>query len=395
MANLTLSFAAVLTFMWAADFKSVVESPRMESVSTLAQNSTGSVASSVPYLSKVVVRSTVQKETKTIVPGGEIQFANGVVIRAPEGELRTSIQISVEQIPLSQLPEPVPPDFETIGPIYLIKASSSPSQTTNIYLEFGFPYPSEFRGQNFFAASLVPRSAITDGDSSEGYEWAASNPSGLDQDRLFSGSGGIDDDEGVIFALFKRKAVSELDSRFTYYPSVPYVGKVSSQENSSTSGILMPGGSWTSKDGVRIVAPVGSISSPVTISVTKRNEPAESFGLLPSIYEVVAIYEVTSNPIAGTDSEDLQLYFPVPNVADLQQYALLRLNYQDAIPSLSGSGIISWTNKAYNAEKLTEIKQEQNTIDVDHFMIAKSTFPQVVLNSLPKNTTNGQDSQPK
>jgi hypothetical protein len=177
--------------------------------------------------------------------------------------------------------------------------------------------------------------------------------------------------------------------------SVPFVSKVVLQENSSTSGTLVPGGSWTSKDGVRIVAPAGSISSPVTISVTKRSEPAESFGLLPSIYEPVAIYEVTSNPIAGTDSEDLQLYFPVPNAADLQQYALLRLSYHDAIPSLSGSGIKSWSNQAYNVERLNEIKQEQNTIDVDHFMIAKSTFPQVLLNSLEKNTTNGPNFKPK
>jgi hypothetical protein len=146
-------------------------------------------------------------------------------------------------------------------------------------------------------------------------------------------------------------------------------------QNSSTSGILMPGGSWTSKDGVRIVAPIGSISSPVTISVIKRNEPAESFGELANVFEPIAIYKVSSNPIGEVDSELLQLYFPVPNTANLDDYVLLQLGSVDGTtaPS-SGSGAKSWSYVHRNYEKRAEILREDVGFNFDFYMIARTSL---------------------
>jgi hypothetical protein len=49
--------------------------------------------------------------------------------------------------------------------------------------------------------------------------------------------------------------------------SVPFVSKVVVQENSSTSGTLVPGGSFTSRDGVVISAPDGVINQPINVFV--------------------------------------------------------------------------------------------------------------------------------
>jgi hypothetical protein len=156
--------------------------------------------------------------------------------------------------------------------------------------------------------------------------------------------------------------------------SVPFVSKVVVQENLSTSGTLVPGGSWTSKDGVRIVAPVGSISSPVTISVIKRNEPAESFGELANVFEPIAIYKVSSNPIGEVDSELLQLYFPVPNTANLDDYVLLQLGSSDSTTAPSfGSGVKSWKYVHRNYEKQAEILRKDVGFDFDFYMIARTS----------------------
>jgi hypothetical protein len=206
-----------MTFAWAADSKSVVASPKTALVlnktysvvvSTFAKNSSGSLALSVPYVSKVVVKAAApQKETGTLAPGGEYRFANGVIVRSLDGELQSGVQVSVEQVSATEVLEPISSEFEYVGPVYRISVVANPSQSTRFDLEYGFPVPIDRRGQDVFPASLVPKNLITDGDDTEGFLWTAVGTPRTEQDKVFFSSG-LADSTGRIFTLLTRKVGS-------------------------------------------------------------------------------------------------------------------------------------------------------------------------------------------
>jgi hypothetical protein len=118
MANLTLSFAAALTFMWAADFKSVVESPRMESVSTLVQNSSTS---------------------GILMPGGSWTSRDGVTIRDPENQLRVPANVFVEPLNPASVAEPIGEDWT---PVKFLRIGANPyvgALSGSFHLTFRLP----------------------------------------------------------------------------------------------------------------------------------------------------------------------------------------------------------------------------------------------------------------
>ena len=120
--------------------------------------------------------------------------------------LQTVAQVTLEQLPSSAVSEPIPGDFENVGPFYHLKVVAS--QSTRFSLEIGIPYPSELRGQNLFPAFLLPNNASSEGNSDEGYRWAVEPNFGMDQERVFTSTANGDED-GVIFALLKRKLASQ------------------------------------------------------------------------------------------------------------------------------------------------------------------------------------------
>jgi hypothetical protein len=87
--------------------------------------------------------------------------------------------------------------------------------------------------------------------------------------------------------------------------SVPYVSKVVVQENSSTSGILVPGGSWTSRDGVVITAPEGVLSSPIQVFAEKVDPVALPVPLPTDFTLVSAPFHVGSAKYSESESDDV------------------------------------------------------------------------------------------
>jgi hypothetical protein len=118
MANLTLSFAAALTFMWAADFKSVVESPRMALVSTLVQNSSTS---------------------GILMPGGSWTSRDGVTISDPENQLRAPANVFVEPLNPASVAELID---ENRTPVKFFRIGANPyvsGRDGSFHLSFPLP----------------------------------------------------------------------------------------------------------------------------------------------------------------------------------------------------------------------------------------------------------------
>jgi hypothetical protein len=369
MANLTDRFAAALMFVCAAGLNSVAESPRMALVSALILNSSTS---------------------GILMPGGSWTSTDGVVISDPENQLRSPANIFVEPLNPASVAEPID---EAWTPVRFFRIGASPcvgGLGGSFHLTFPLPQSeSESELKKYAVFALLRDVKASSEEGKDVMDWMYFSEKKGVINRQIGGNNSVLTDTVFVIAKSKNSLMPSSIGQ-----NSPRLEELLIQ-NSSMGGTLAPGGNFTSKDGVRIVAPVRSISSPVEITVTKRNEPAEFFGLLPCVFEVVAIYEVKSNPIAGTYLEDLQLYFPVPKAADLQQYALLQLSYPGGILDSSGSSITSWSYSSFNDERLTEIKEEENTIDIDYFMIAKANYPRATFNSVPKNTKNQPDSQPK
>jgi hypothetical protein len=137
------------------------------------------------YSSGVVAQVLTLKETGIIFPGDEYRFANGVVIRSMDALLDSSVEVTVEKISPQEVAEPISNEYETVGPFYRIIVAENPSQTSNFDLEFGFPVPIPFRGEDIFQLSLVPKNLITDGDDSEGFIWHSGATPRVERDHLF------------------------------------------------------------------------------------------------------------------------------------------------------------------------------------------------------------------
>jgi hypothetical protein len=141
MANLTLSFAAALTFMWAADFKSVVEGPRMESVSTLSQNSSTS---------------------GTLMPGGSWTSEDGVVIHAPNGVISSPIQVFVEKVKPVSIEIPIPDGISIAGSFFRVGASKRTD--TDESFEIKLPIAEGDSSTDLLVMILITAGSLTDID---------------------------------------------------------------------------------------------------------------------------------------------------------------------------------------------------------------------------------------
>jgi hypothetical protein len=141
MANLTLSFAAALTFMWAADFKSAVESPRMALVSTLEQNSSTS---------------------GILMPGGSWTSRDGVVISAPTGVISTPIEVFAEKVDPVGLPVPLPADFTLVNAPFHVGSNKYSESGNDDVFSIKLPITSGMADANTRVLILIPAYYVDD-----------------------------------------------------------------------------------------------------------------------------------------------------------------------------------------------------------------------------------------
>jgi hypothetical protein len=165
-----------MTFAWAADSKSVVASPKTALVlnktysvvvSTFAKNSSGSAALSVPYVSKVVVKENTST-SGTLVPGGRVQFANGVVIQAPAGDPIQPVNVYAKTLPKNSIPIVNSYGLEPVS-IFEIGSERPISSKDNTF-SIALPIPQEYVGKPVYTFVLLPASYQTDSDL-EGNQW--------------------------------------------------------------------------------------------------------------------------------------------------------------------------------------------------------------------------------
>jgi hypothetical protein len=150
MANLTLSFAAALTFMWAVDFKSVVESPRMALVSTLEQNSSTS---------------------GILMPGGSLILAGGVKISAPIGVPETPLQLTIANVAPSEIPLAIPKGHQVLSKFYKLSTDLDFYAPGSRSLEVEIPFESTLDPEQINMFRLTPAKLIR-GDVDGEFVWS-------------------------------------------------------------------------------------------------------------------------------------------------------------------------------------------------------------------------------
>jgi hypothetical protein len=390
MASLTFSLAAALTACWSATPQPIISTTR-------------SLNDAFQITNVQAFNTGVNSQGAT----GATASSTGISINFDQAVNRASVEQSVNifEGEINHDTNPTPNQFTKLGLTSMCNGYWRVRNPNTVPISFTwdvFKTPENGAGvvqansDTFFTSSLNADTIRVHVNNKQ-QQVKAKNPAACTSSALsFAWAA---DSKSVVAspktALVLNKTYSVVVSTFAKNSSgsaalsVPYVSKVVVQENSSTSGILVPGGSFTSRDGVRIVAPIGSISSPVEISVVKRNEPAESFGELANVFEPIAIYKVSSNPIAEVDSELLQLYFPVPNTANLDDYVLLQLGSVDGTTAASsGSGAKSWSYVHRNYEKRTEILEEDGVLNFDFYMIARTSVIKTPKKALSINSVS-------
>jgi hypothetical protein len=146
-ATRTACNSSPMTFAWAADSKSVVASPKTALVlnktysvvvSTFAKNSSGSLALSVPFVSKVVVKEN-SSTSGTLMPGGSWTSRDGVKISAPGGTLLEPIKVFAQTIQSTSLVVPLPSGYSVVSPFYEIGSESRIDSANGAFFKIGIP----------------------------------------------------------------------------------------------------------------------------------------------------------------------------------------------------------------------------------------------------------------
>ena len=198
----------------------------------------------IKHSSKFVIKQTLS-DTATLRPGGEVQFANGVIIRAPAGFPINPVVVTSKNIDPNTPIAPIPDGIEPI--VIFNIATAIPAISKDSYFSIGLPIPSGYENKRLYVLAISPGEFNMDSDLI-GDQWdSVDEQDNPDQTRKYLLSSGIFEND--IYGIFAE--VSAYSSKFVV------------QGNSSISGVLQPGGSWTSKDEVRIVAPVVSTLGPV------------------------------------------------------------------------------------------------------------------------------------
>ena len=200
------------TFVWSEDSKRVTIKPSSAlvlgstysmTVSTFAKDSFGAVSLTKPYVKKFVVQQN-SSDTKTLLPGGVVQFANGVIVRAPAGFPVNPVVVTSKNVDPSTLTTPIPEGLEPIA-IFNISTPDPIIYTQNNF-HFGLPIPSGYEGRKLYVLGIAPGEETLDSNS-EGNQWVdvleEENPDTL---RRYVTSSGIF--ESDIYGIFVKKPVT-------------------------------------------------------------------------------------------------------------------------------------------------------------------------------------------
>jgi hypothetical protein len=97
-----------------------------------------------------------------LMPGGRIQFTNGVVIQAPVGDPAQPVVLHVQTLPISSIPIANSYDLEPVS-IFGIDSEKSISSKNNTF-SIALPIPQEHFGKPVYAFMLLPAGYQTDSD---------------------------------------------------------------------------------------------------------------------------------------------------------------------------------------------------------------------------------------
>jgi hypothetical protein len=126
--------------------------------------------------------------------------------------------------------------------------------------------------------------------------------------------------------------------------SVPYVSKVVVQENSSTSGTLVPGGSFTSRDGVVISDSENQLQSPVNVFVEPLNPTGVAEPFLEN-WTPINYYRIGANPDVSVRAGSFHFAFPLPQnetESELSKYSVFALIRDEEETASQGKEVMVW-----------------------------------------------------
>ncbi len=124
--------------------------------------------------------------------------------------------------------------------------------------------------------------------------------------------------------------------------SVPFVSKVVVQENSSTSGTLMPGGSWTSRDGVVISAKPGVISQPINVFAEPIQPLQFPLPMPEGVDPIGQAFRVGTKPKTVWAKGNFDLLIPGPTRAsgeDIRLYAFTPFPFVNQPEDIENGGV--------------------------------------------------------
>jgi hypothetical protein len=179
-------------------------------VSTFAKNSSGSLALSVPYVSKVVVKEN-SSTSGTLVPGGSFTSRDGVVVSAPAGVISTPIQVFAEKVNSTAIAVPFPPEYSPVGDFYRVGATERVS--SNNFFRIKLPIPQGEVAGNLGVMILLPAGALTDTDLPDNQLiWYYTSTDGIEEGRALI-EDSVLEKTGLIYVLTRYKNISGSSSK--------------------------------------------------------------------------------------------------------------------------------------------------------------------------------------
>jgi hypothetical protein len=150
----------LFNFAWAGDSRSVTVTPTAAmvssnrytaAVSTNAKSDAGQ-ALTQPYASSFTAQAG--NETGTLVPGGSFTTPDGVVIAAPEGTIKTSVQVFGRRIDATKVSVPVPNEFSVVA-MYQVGSPTSVGVYRGSF-RIGLPVPDGLILDGLYVIGLIP-----------------------------------------------------------------------------------------------------------------------------------------------------------------------------------------------------------------------------------------------